>query len=80
MVDFGLRPEADRRPLHHDLLRRRTATEWAEPSEPYVLGELTVNYVERRGSRAGRPVQLTDIKYRLLCELTANAGRVTANP
>ena len=58
------------------VLRRRTAAEWAEPSEPYALGELTVNYAERRVSLAGRPVQLTDIEYRLLCELAANAGRV----
>ena len=28
------------------------------------------------GLSCGRPVQLTDIEYRLLCELTANAGRV----
>ena len=55
---------------------RRTAAEWAEPSEPYALGELTVNYAERRVSLAGRPVQLTDIEYRLLCELAGNAGRV----
>ena len=61
------------------VLRRRTATEWAEPSEPYALGELTVNYAERRVSLAGRPVRLTDIEYRLLCELAANAGRVLSH-
>ena len=55
---------------------RRTAAEWAEPSEPYALCELTVNYAERRVSLAGHPVQLTDIEYRLLCELAGNAGRV----
>ena len=58
------------------VMRRWTATATAEPSEPYVLGELTVNYTERRVSVAGRPTQLTDIEYRLLFELSVNAGRV----
>ena len=40
-----------------------TAGEAAEPSEPYVRGDLMVNYAERRVSLAGRPVQLTDIEY-----------------
>ena len=29
-------------------LRKREAPEWAEPSEPFVLGELTIDYAERR--------------------------------
>ena len=57
-------------------LRKREAPEWAEPSEPYVLGELAVDYAERRVTLAGRPVQLTAIEYGLLFELSANAGRV----
>ena len=57
-------------------LRKREAPEWAEPSEPYVLGELTIGYAERRVTLAGRPVQLTAIEYGLLFELSANAGRV----
>ena len=57
-------------------LRKREAPEWAEPSEPYVFGELTVDYAERRVTLAGRPVQLTAIEYGLLFELSANAGRV----
>ena len=58
------------------VLRKREAPEWAEPSEPYVFGELTINYAERRVTLAGRPVQLTAIEYGLLFELSANAGRV----
>ena len=58
------------------VLRRRTATESAGPSGPYVTGELTVNHAERRVYLAGRPVQLTDIEYRMIFELSANAGRV----
>ena len=57
-------------------LRKREAPEWAEPSEPFVLGELTVDYAQRRVTLAGRPVQLTAIEYGLLFELSANAGRV----
>ena len=57
-------------------LRRRNSPGWAEPSEPYVLGDLTINYSERRVYVAGRAVQLTDMEYRLLFELSANAGRV----
>ena len=62
------------------VLRRRTATETPEPPDPYVLGELTVNYTERRVTLTGRPVQLTDIEYRMLAELSANAGRVLTHP
>ena len=57
-------------------LRKREAPEWAEPSEPFVLGELAIDYAERGVSVAGRPVQLTAIEYGLLFELSANAGRV----
>ena len=57
-------------------LRKREAPERAEPSEPYVLGELAIDYAERRVTLAGRPVQLTAIEYGLLFELSANAGRV----
>ena len=50
-----------------------------EPSEPYVLGDLTVNFAKRRVSMAGRPVRLTDMEYRVLAELAANAGRVVTH-
>lgn len=54
-------------------LRRR---DMPEPSAPYVLGDLTIDYAEHRVSLAGRPVQLTAIEYRTLAELASNAGRV----
>ena len=54
-------------------LRKR---EVSEPSEPYVLGDLTIDYADRRVTLAGRPVELMAIEYRLLAELSANAGRV----
>ena len=54
-------------------LRKRAAT---EPSEPYVLGDLVIDYVERRVTLAGRPLPLIAMEYRLLAELSANAGRL----
>ena len=56
-------------------LRKRVAPELAEPPEPYALGELTVDYPNRRVTLAGRPVALTAIEYRMLVELSANGGR-----
>ena len=50
-------------------------TELAEPSEPYVRGDLTIEYPQRRVTVAGRTVALTIIEYRMLVELSANAGR-----
>ena len=56
-------------------LRRRAAPELAQPSEPYVRGDLTVDYAQRRVTVAGRTVALTGIEYRMLVELSVNAGR-----
>ena len=56
-------------------LRKRAAPELAQPSEPYVRGELTVDYAQRRVTVAGNSVELTDIEYRMLVELSVNAGR-----
>ena len=57
-------------------LRRRGAAARPEPTGPYVLGELTIDYAERRVSVAGRPVQLTAIEHQLLVELSVHAGLV----
>ena len=46
------------------------------PAEPYVRGELEIDYAERRVALAGRSIRLTAIEYRTLAELAANAGRV----
>ena len=54
-------------------LRRR---ETSEPSEPYVLGDLTINYDERTVTLSDRLVHLVALEYRMLVELSANAGRV----
>ena len=54
-------------------LRRRDVP---KQSEPYVLGDLTIDYDERQVTLAGRPVELTAMEYRTLAELSLNAGRV----
>ena len=57
-------------------LRKRRPADLPEPDEPYVLGDLALNFMERRVTLAGRPVELTATEYRLLVELAANPGRV----
>ncbi len=54
-------------------LRRRAVS---EPVEPYVVRDLVIDYIARRVTLAGRPVHLTPIEYRMLAELSANAGQV----
>ena len=57
------------------VLRRRTPPGASEP-EPYQQGDLSIDYTHRRVTVTGRPVRLTDTEYRLLIELSTNAGRV----
>ena len=57
-------------------LRRGADPYRVERSEPYVLGDLTIDYAERQVTMAGRPVVLTTTEYELLAELSVNAGRV----
>ena len=58
------------------VLRRRTPPGPAGPSEPYRQGNLNIDYTHRRVTLVGRPVPLTDTEYRLLMELSVNAGLV----
>ena len=60
-------------------LRRRAAPERVEPPEPYVLGDLRIDYANRRVSVAGQEVRLTATQYDLLAELAVNAGRVVTH-
>ena len=57
-------------------LRRRTGPARMAPSEPYVRGELTIDYAQRLVSVAGDPVRLTAIEYEFLRELSIHAGRL----
>ena len=49
----------------------------AEP-EPFLLGELAIDYDRRRVTMAGIPVDLTATEYELLRVLSLNAGRVSS--
>ena len=57
-------------------LCRQVVPALAAPSEPYAVGDVTVEYAERRVTVGGSRVNLTDIKYRVLVELSANAERI----
>ena len=57
-------------------LRRAAGPNRVETREPYVLGDLTIDYAERLVTLAGRPVQMTATEYQLLFELSVNAGQV----
>ena len=67
-TELGARIEA--------VLRRRASSGRTAGLEPYALGDLTINYAERLVTVAGRPVQLTATEYKLLSDLSVNAGRV----
>ena len=58
------------------VLRRQAASTRTNTREPYLLGDLTIDYAERRVAVEGHPVQLTATEYQLLFELSTNAGRV----
>ena len=58
---------------------QRHRPELVEPYEPYLLGDLTIDYAQSRVTVAGRPVELTGIEYRMLAELSVSAGQVLTN-
>jgi DNA-binding response OmpR family regulator/anti-sigma regulatory factor (Ser/Thr protein kinase) len=57
-------------------LRRRLLPDLTEARLPFVLGDLTVNFAERRVTVKGREVRLSATEYKILYELAANSGRV----
>lgn len=57
--------------------RSQSAAKSGEPAQTlFRFGEVEVDLVARRVLRAGEPVHLTPIEYRLLTHLIANAGKV----
>ena len=57
-------------------LRKRQRLGQNGAPEPYRLGDLTIDYARREVTLAGSPMRLTATEYKLLSELSANAGRV----
>lgn len=47
--------------------------------QPFAVGELSIDFMERTVSVAGSPVPMTPTEYKLLYELSANAGRVVTH-
>ena len=60
-------------------LRRRAAPEPELPSQPFVLGDLSLNYLERRVTVAGREVRLSVTECDLLVGLSLSAGMVVSH-
>ena len=57
-------------------LHKRSVYRQAQAVEPFRIGNLTINFLERAVTVAGRPVTLTPTQFKLLAELCNNAGRV----
>ena len=55
-------------------LGRRAAARPTEPSEPYIRGALTIDFVRRLVTMDGQPLPLTATEYGLLAELATHAG------
>ena len=58
------------------VLRRSGEPERQESAEPFSLGDLTIDYAQRRVTLSGRPVLLTPTEFDLLAELSTEAGQV----
>ena len=60
-------------------LRRRESPYRAGPSEPYTLGDLTIDYGERLVTIGDEPIYLTAMEYDLLNVLSQSGGRVLSH-
>ncbi len=57
-------------------LRQRLEPSQGEPSAPYAVGGLSIDYARRRVAVAGEPVDLTATEYAVLYQLAVHAPRV----
>ena len=57
-------------------LRRRLLPDLMEVQPPFVLGDLRINFAERRVTVGGQEVSLSATEYKILYELATHAGRV----
>ncbi len=57
-------------------LRQRAGLGRAGQPQPYALGDLAIDYAERRVALGGRPVELTPTEYGVLVELSSHDGMV----
>ncbi len=56
-------------------LRKAAAADPGDEASPFVQGDLTIDYAQRRVEIAGQPVHLTPIEYEMLRVLSLNGGR-----
>ena len=56
-------------------LRKAAAGDPGDEAAPFVLGDLTIDYAQRRVEIAGQSVHLTPIEYAMLRVLSLNGGR-----
>jgi two-component system KDP operon response regulator KdpE len=57
-------------------LRRRVLPDRLEAQPPFALGDLAVNFAQRRVTLGDQPVSLSATEYKLLYELATHAGLV----
>jgi DNA-binding response OmpR family regulator len=57
-------------------LRRRVLPDTIEVRPPFALGDLAIDFAQRRVISGGRLVSLTATEYKLLYELAVHSGRV----
>ena len=60
-------------------LRRLGEPQRGQSPEPYMVGDLAIDYAGRGVTVSGLPVPLTPTEYDLLVELSMDAGRVVAH-
>ena len=60
------------------LARVRAALRRHDEPQPFVLGELAIDFDRHRVSIGGRTIELTPTEYELLCVLALSAGRVVS--
>ena len=60
-------------------LRKAAAADPGDEASPFALGDLTIDYAQRRVEVAGRPVHLTPIEYEMLRVLSLNGGRTISH-
>ena len=57
-------------------LRKRRGAGTTAPRQPFNMGDLAIDYADRSVTVSARPVRLSATEYKLLFELSTNAGRV----
>jgi len=58
---------------------RRCSSLSNRPASSFLNGKLSVDYATRRVTVLGRPVKLTPIEYKILCQLVRNEGSVVSH-